>query len=210
MDSEYILTPDGELYHAGIKGMRWGIRRYQNKDGSLTPAGKKRYNQEVAKLKDRERDIKNRERVKAKQAKLEAKKAELDEREKALDESDESGPSKLAIKLKNKSTPPATSKESISTLSDDELRERTNRLNLEKNYRDALKNSAVANSKKGKKFVTKFSDKFVDAFAEKAGNTAADLFSQTAKSVGAKYLNKWLNSTFGDDIEKVYTNNKNK
>lgn len=31
-----------ELYHHGIKGMRWGIRRYQNKDGSLTPAGKKR------------------------------------------------------------------------------------------------------------------------------------------------------------------------
>ena len=32
-----------ELQHWGIKGMRWGVRRYQNKDGSLTPAGKKRY-----------------------------------------------------------------------------------------------------------------------------------------------------------------------
>lgn len=32
-----------ELYHHGIKGQRWGIRRYQKKDGSLTPAGKKRY-----------------------------------------------------------------------------------------------------------------------------------------------------------------------
>ena len=31
-----------ELYHHGIKGMRWGIRRYQKEDGSLTPAGKKR------------------------------------------------------------------------------------------------------------------------------------------------------------------------
>lgn len=31
------------LQHAGIKGMRWGVRRYQNKDGSLTPAGRKRY-----------------------------------------------------------------------------------------------------------------------------------------------------------------------
>lgn len=32
-----------ELYHHGIKGMKWGVRRYQNKDGSLTAAGKKHY-----------------------------------------------------------------------------------------------------------------------------------------------------------------------
>ena len=46
--SDYYLTSsasfisDGELYHYGIKGQKWGVRRYQNKDGSLTPAGKKR------------------------------------------------------------------------------------------------------------------------------------------------------------------------
>lgn len=32
-----------ELYHHGIKGQRWGVRRFQRSDGSLTPAGKKRY-----------------------------------------------------------------------------------------------------------------------------------------------------------------------
>lgn len=32
-----------ELYHHGIKGQRWGVRRYQNEDGTLTAAGKARY-----------------------------------------------------------------------------------------------------------------------------------------------------------------------
>ena len=50
MGSNYIITSTGsfvaedELYHHGIKGQKWGIRRYQNPDGSLTAAGKKRHN----------------------------------------------------------------------------------------------------------------------------------------------------------------------
>lgn len=34
---------EDELYHWGIKGQKWGFRRFQNKDGSLTPAGRERY-----------------------------------------------------------------------------------------------------------------------------------------------------------------------
>lgn len=37
------MTHSNSLYHHGIKGQKWGVRRYQKKDGSLTAAGKKRY-----------------------------------------------------------------------------------------------------------------------------------------------------------------------
>ena len=47
-----------ELQHHGIKGQKWGIRRFQNKDGSLTPAGRRRYDDGDGRGKD-----KNYERV---------------------------------------------------------------------------------------------------------------------------------------------------
>ena len=54
---------DNELQHFGIKGMKWGVRRYQNKDGSLTPAGKKRYDESDEEREKKEKSKKTKAKV---------------------------------------------------------------------------------------------------------------------------------------------------
>lgn len=70
---------EDKLYHHGIKGQRWGVRRYQNKDGSLTPLGEKR----AAKPNSRKlaEELKNKRQAR----KLSAQKAKQDMKEDALD-----------------------------------------------------------------------------------------------------------------------------
>lgn len=169
MENEYILTSDGELIHWGIKGQKWGIRRYQNKDGSLTPAGQKRYNAEMSKLKEREKIVKNQEKTKAKIEKLSSKQAELDAREAAL-----------KADKKKKNAKPETGKpvtKKIGEMSDDELRERITRMQLTKSYLDAQKNLNEALPKqvsKGQKFVSSLMDDVIVPAAKNAGKAWAE------------------------------------
>lgn len=82
-NTNYILTSDGsfisdeELYHHGIKGMRWGIRRYQNPDGSLTPAGRKHLEQADIKWAKKKTDKITAHAKKASQKELDAYGKEL-------------------------------------------------------------------------------------------------------------------------------------
>ena len=47
--SEYYTTSSGYyLVHSGVLGMKWGIRRYQNEDGTLTPEGRIHYGKQAA------------------------------------------------------------------------------------------------------------------------------------------------------------------
>ena len=52
MNAYYVagIPYSDELFHFGIKGQRWGIRRYQNPDGTLTAAGKARYGTDVERM----------------------------------------------------------------------------------------------------------------------------------------------------------------
>lgn len=77
MDVRRIDPTPSELFHHGVLGQKWGIRRYQNKDGSLTAAGKAKLKQFK---KDETADIKK--KLAAKKEKLNQKISETDDKQK--------------------------------------------------------------------------------------------------------------------------------
>lgn len=112
---------EATLQHWGIKGMKWGVRRYQNKDGTLTALGRKREREMNEKLKSAKKE------------------------NEALKKENEA--------LRKKTTPASRD---TRDLSDDELRQKINRLYMEKQYSDVYKQLYPEKPKEehpGKKFV---------------------------------------------------------
>ena len=165
-----------ELYHFGVKGMKWGERRYQNKDGSLTVAGQRRYDRDVAANAKRKKDKRLPEEG-LKDPKRWAR--EDNERTKGLVDAT----SRLNNDLKNanreslnraKNNRP---KMDLSNMTDKEMRDQINRAILERQYNDMFAPQKVS---KGREFVS-------DAL-EIAGSTLAITSSALSIALAIKDL----------------------
>ena len=177
VEVKFKMTYDDYLYHWGIRGMKWGVRRYQNKDGSLTAAGRKRYDNEVAKLKAEKAKIRNTERTKAKLAKLDSLRNEV--------EGMKNTPKANALSTNNSSKnnkSPDTTKKSIKDFSDQELQSIVTRMTLEKRYAELM--ASPKKISRGKKFVTGMWDKAVEpALQTVAKDTVTKLVSNAVNSM---------------------------
>ena len=154
------LIKNNVLGHSGIKGQKWGIRRYQNEDGSLTEEGKKRYGKTEENFDKKEKQ--NTSNKNNKQEKFEKREKQntsnknnkQEKFEKREDESKKEPDSPSAVKVasdvaKDASNIAKTAASAIDTsngtlairksypeLTNKELQDRIQRLNLERTYGD--------------------------------------------------------------------------
>lgn len=147
-----------ELAHWGVKGMKWGVRRYENKDGTLTPAGKKRYNREADRAgykKEGDDGLRYKNTKKGKAQTYDADpnqwvRDDLNRSKRLVDET-----STMANKMKNLNDMNMRHKPKntmdLSNMTDKEMRDQINRAMLERQYNDMF---APKNVSRGQEYAS--------------------------------------------------------
>ena len=153
-----------ELTHWGIKNMKWGIRRFQNKDGSLTPEGGKRYNgSDYQPRKSLGQKISDYKKASAKKKQLEKARAARAEKKRAEEEA--------KAKAEQRKKDVESGKIKAKDMTSDELRDRINRMNDEKRYKQLMEETGHTSAIEtyGKQFAKKMWDQAIVPAATEAG-----------------------------------------
>lgn len=135
------------LRHWGIKGMKWGVRRYQNKDGTLTDAGKKRYDRDIRENNAKKKD--NRIVIDGPDADRWVK--EDIRRAKNLADDGSRTVNELS-KINNASKKKNRTRMNLDHMTDKEMRDKINRELLERQYNDVFNPERTS---KGREYVNK-------------------------------------------------------
>lgn len=138
-----------EFYHHGIKGMKWGVRRYQNADGSLTAEGQKRYNRDIRENNAKKKDNRIKDLEETGPDPHRWVREDMERSKKTIDTS--SDLVKEFKKLEQNTAPkPTTKKLDLSKMSDKELRDKINRELLEQQYNKLFAETPSAEVSKGR------------------------------------------------------------
>lgn len=138
-----------ELYHHGILGQKWGVRRYQNEDGTLTEAGKKRYERDVRENNAKKKD--NRINIDGPDPKRWVSE-DLDRTKNIVDST--ANLTNTLKKAEQATAPkPATAKLDLSNMTDQEMRDRINRELLEQQYNKLFAETSPTQVSNGRKFL---------------------------------------------------------